>query len=443
MIMNKSTTRRRVLRGMMGGMAVSVSLPFLDCFLKTNGTALAGTGAPLPTVFGSWFQKLGFNPGRWKPETLGPGFHNNIELKPLDPFRDRMNLISGCNYYLDGWPMETHRSGPQIATLGSITKGVETDASFDTSIADVIGSTTRFKSIEISLGGGRRSLSRRAGGASNPSEPSPAALYTRLFGPGFRDPNTAEFTPAPAVMARRSVLSAVTDERKAVLKSVGIADRERLDQYFSSIRQLEHQLDLQLQEPAPLKSCRVPSPVMETAVGNATDAVTRNNKLFASLMAHAFACDQTRVLNVFFGTQGLRTPGGVRDWHFLTHSEPIDPELGYQREVGWFINFATETFAQFLHVLDGYREGDGTLLDRTLILWQTDHGYARVHTMKDLPIITIGNGGGRIKTGMHIAKAGHPTTRVGLTIQQVMGVSVNNWGKLSNETSKPLTELLV
>ncbi len=441
MTMNKLTSRRQVLRGMMGGMAVSVGLPFLDCFLNTNGTALAN-GAPLPTVFGSWFQNLGFNPGRWKPETTGTGFRNNIELQPLDPFLDRMNIISGCDYYLDGWPMQTHRNGPQIASMGSIPRDGYTEPSFDTRIADVIGTTTRFKSIEVSLDGERRSLSWRAGGANNPSEPSPAALYSRLFGPDFTDPNNATFTPDPSVMARHSVLSAVMDKRNAVMKSIGSSDRERLDQYFDSIRQLEHQLAMQLKEPTPLASCRMPLSVEEAEVGNATEAVTRNNSLFSSLMAHAFACDQTRVLNVHFGTQGLRTPGGVRDWHFLTHSEPIDPELGYQREVGWFINFATKTFADFLHVLDSYREGDGTLLDRTLILWQTDHGYARTHTMTDLPIITVGDGGGRIRTGMHIAKAGDPTTRVGLTIQQVLGVSIGTWGELSNKTSEPLTELL-
>lgn len=441
--MKKLTTRRRVLRGMLGGMAVSVGLPFLDCFLNSNGTAVAATGARMPTVFGSWFQKLGFNPGRWKPETVGGGFRNNIELEPLNPFRDRMNIISGCKYFLDGKPLQTHVSGVQIATMGSIPMGVDSDPSLDTAIADVIGKDTRFRSIEISLGAGRESLSRRAGGAINPSEPSPAALYTRLFGPGFTDPNSKAFKPDPAVMARRSVLSAVADERKGLMKSIGAADRERLDQYFTSVRQLEHQLNLQLQEPAPIESCSVPDPVGEVEIASAVEPVARNNELFGELMAHAVACDQTRVFNVNFGTRGLRTPGGVRDWHSLTHEEPIDPDLGYQREVTWFIDFATQTFATFLHKLDGYREGDGSVLDRMLILWQTDHGYARTHTMDDVPIITIGDGRGRIRTGMHITANGHPSTRVGLTIQQVMGVSISTWGRLSNETSKPVSELLV
>jgi hypothetical protein len=426
----------------MGGAAVSVGLPFLNCFLNTNGTALAATGAPLPVVFGSWFQNLGLNPGRWKPAKVGANYENNIELKVLDPFRDRMNIISGTKYFLDGRPLETHVTGVQIATMGSIPLGVTSDPSLDTTIADVISSKTRFKSIEIALSGGRQSLSRRKGGATNPSEPSPAALYSRLFGADFKDPNSAEFTPDPHVLARRSVLTAVADERKEMMRRVGSEDRARLDEYFTAVRQIEQQLDLELQKPAPVEACRIPPEVTQAEPGKNVEAVERNNKLFGALMAHAIACDQTRVFNMNFGTQGLRTPGGVRDWHSLTHEEPIDPKLGYQRDVTWFITFATGTFAEFLRQLESYREGSGTVLDRSLVLWQTDHGYARTHTMDDLPILTVGRAGGRVKTGMHIVAAGDSSARVGLTVQQAFGVPLNSWGKLSNQTSKPLSDML-
>ena len=87
-------------------------------------------------------------------------------------------------------------------------------------------------------------------------------------------------------------------------------------------------------------------------------------------------------------------------------------------------------------------EGSGTVLDRTVVLWQTDHGYARTHTMDMLPIFTFGGGGGRIKNGQHIALLGDPATRVGLTLQQAFEVPITNWGALSNQTSKTVTELL-
>lgn len=441
--MTSKHTRRSVLRGILGGTAVTVALPFLDCFLNERGTALA-SDAPLPVVFGSWFQALSFNPGRWKPDRVGAGFQNNIELKVLDPFRDRMNVISGSKYFLDGRPLQTHVTGVQIATMGSIPVGETSDPSLDTFIAEVIGRRTRFRSIEITTAGGRNSLSRGKGGAINPSEPSPAALYVRLFGPDYRDPNAAQFTPDPHDMARRSVLSALTDERRQIMTSVGAADRARLDAYFTSVRQLEQQLDIAMTKPAPIETCRKPPELAAQAEpGQMVEAVKKNTQLFGELMAHAIACDQTRVFNVNLESKGLRTPGGVRDWHSQTHEEAIDPKLGYQEDVGWFIDFANGTFAQFLHELDGYREGAGSVLDRALVLWQTDHGYARTHTMEDLPILTVGSGAGRLKTGMHIAATGDPSTRIGLTVQQAMGVSINSWGRLSNKTSKPFTELLV
>lgn len=437
----KSLTRRSMLRGMLGGSAVTLALPFLDCFLDERGTALA-SGAALPPVFGSWFQNLSLNPGRWKPDRVGAGFENNVELQVLDPFRERMNVISGCKYFLDGRPLETHVSGVEIATMGSLPFGATSDPSLDTFIAEVLGPRTRFRSVEIALSGGRQSLSRGKGGVINPSEPSPAALYARLFGADFRDPNAAHFKPDPHDMARRSVLSALTDERRQIMSQVGAADRARLDAYFTSVRQVEQQLDIALTAPQPIESCRKPELAPQDEPGKTVGAVEKNNKLFAQLMAHAIACDQTRVFNVNFGTQGLRTPGGIRDWHSLTHEEPIDPQLGYQKDVTWFINFATGTFAEFLHELDSYREGAGSVLDRAVVLWQTDHGYARTHTMDDLPILTIGSGAGRLKTGMHIVASGDPSTRIGLTVQQAMGVSINSWGRLSNKSSRPFTELL-
>jgi hypothetical protein len=269
---------------MLGGTAVSVALPFLDCFLNEHGTALA-SGASLPPVFGSWFQNLSLNPGRWKPDRVGAGFQNNVELKVLDPFRERMNVISGTKYFLDGRPLETHVSGVQIATMGSLPFGATSDPSLDTFVAEVIGARTRFRSVDIALSGGRQSLSRGKGGVINPSEPSPAALYARLFGPDFRDPNAAQFTPDPHDMARRSVLSALTEERRQIMTRVGAADRARLDAYFTSVRQVEQQLDIALTAPAPIESCRKPELAPQDEPGKTVGAVEKNNKLFGELVA--------------------------------------------------------------------------------------------------------------------------------------------------------------
>jgi hypothetical protein len=435
--------RRNFLKGTFYGSAVTVGLPILDCFLNTNGTAFAATGQQLPSIFGSWFQYLGMNPGRWVPEKVGTEYVNNIELAMFERWKPRINLVSGANYYLDGRPVETHRTGVQIATLGGIPTGRESGASLDSDIADVIGTSTRFRSIDVTGTGGRLSVSKRAGAAYNPAEASPEALYRRIFGPEFQDPNSAEFIPSTKILAKQSVLSQVKEQRQQVMRAVGAADRARLDEYFTSLRQLEQQIAMQTEKPAPLPACAVLDELGEEAAPSAeVTAVERNVDLFGTLIAHALACGQTRVFNFAMNTQGCHKAGSTNGWHAYTHEEPIDEVLGYQREVTWFILWANNLFANFIDKLEKMPEGNGSVLDRTLILWQTDHGYARTHTMDNVSIMTVGNAGGRFRTGRHIAFSGDPASRVGLTVQQGFGVPISNWGTLSNAATKPVTDML-
>jgi hypothetical protein len=437
-------TRRKVLYGVVNGAVVSVGLPFLDCFLDPNGTALASTGAPLPVCFGTWWQGLGLTPGRWVPNVIGPGYQNNVELKVLDPFRDRTNIISGTKYFLDGKPLETHTTGWQIASIGAIPSGVSSGPSLDSNIAAVIGTKTRFRSIEVAVGGTRQSFSKSAGSGTNPSEPSPMALYARIFGPGFKDPNADDFKPDVAALARRSVLSYVKDERLSMMAQLSATDRARLDEYFTSVRQIEQQLDLEVQKPAPMPSCTIPQrPPEGITLGSTVEEAATSSKLMGGLLAHALACGQTQVFNVVIGAMGMRKPGTSETWHDLTHEEPVDAKLGFQPQVTEFIALTLQMFADFLHQLEGAREGDGTVLDRVVVLWQTDHGYAATHTMDNLPILTVGSARGRLKGGIHVSAPGDPATRVGLTLQQVMGVPIGSWGALSNETSKTVSEILV
>src|SRR4051812_25319481 len=101
---SRLASRRNVLRGVMGGAAVTVGLPFLDAFLTSNGTALAATGASLPVVFGNWFWGCGLTPGRWEPKKVGAGYELPIELAKLAPFKNDLNIYSGMKAFLDGKP---------------------------------------------------------------------------------------------------------------------------------------------------------------------------------------------------------------------------------------------------------------------------------------------------------------------------------------------------
>jgi hypothetical protein len=443
---DRIATRRRVLKGMMGGAAVTVGLPYLDCFLNTNGSALAATGKALPVVYGTWYFGLGLNPGRWEPPTTGKITQMGIETKALEKYKDKVNLYTGMKVHLDGRPAITHFTGNMTVLTGTCPRSsAVTTPTIDTVIADHISSTTRFKSLEMtSTGNPKHMYSFRSGGVFQPGEASPSAMYTRLFGPEFKDPNAADFKPDPAVMARQSVLSAVKEQRQDLDKMIGAADKARLDEYFTSLRQLEQQLDLQLQKPAPLEACTKPGEMADGPVATEVEVLSANHRLFTKLAAHAFACDQTHVVNLVFNdmTSSLRRVGSQMIHHIYTHEEAIDEKLGYQPNATYFILRVMDGFADYVGALNSIREGDGTLLDRALIFAMTDTGYAKVHSVENMPMFTAGAAGGRLKTGIHFSGKGDPASRVGLTIQQALGLPINSWGTDSMATSKSISEVL-
>jgi hypothetical protein len=379
-------SRRRVLRGVMGGGAVTLALPFLDCMLNINGTALAG-GRPLPVRFGTWNWGLGMNSQRWVPTKLGPDYDLLPELKYIEAHKAQINIFSGFKAFLDGKPNLPHISGMQAVRAGGVAPSMQNPMdipTIDVLIGDTMGTDTRFRSLEMTATGDpKHSYSYRSANGFNPAEVSPVALYTRIFGPDFQDPNAADFKPDPAVMLRKSVLTAVTEQRGDFLKQLG--------------------------------------------------------------QAMALACNQTKIFNVVFSdsASNLRMPGEQMIHHLMTHEEPVDKVLGYQPKATYFVERSMEAWALFVATLANIKEGDGTLLDRCLVMGHSDTEYARVHSISGIPVMTAGSAGGRIKTGLHVSAIGEPITRIGLTLQQVMGVPVEKWGQGSMQTNKPVSEILI
>ena len=442
-----SIGRRRVMRGMLSGSVVAVGLPLLDIVLNASGTALA-SGDPLPVCFGTWFYGLGFNPGQWEPRTVGAGYSLRGPATVLADYSSKINVYSGLVARFDEKGNQAHYSGVKIIHNGVAppppgAKG-KVLPSIDTIVSDAIGSRTRFRSIEVSCDGNPRTSWSNRGADANPSEVSPLALYGKIFGKEFRDPNAADFTPEADVVLRHSALSYVSEDRQRVLSGLGAEDRHRLDQYFTSVRELENQLRVELQKPAPLAACSVPSAPSDTEVGTDVEAARKSNKLFARLLAHALACGQTRVFNVAISQAGstLRKAGVASTHHILSHEEPVDAQVGYQPITTWFQERYMEMLRDVVAEMDGIREGDGTLLDRSVILISTDVGYAKTHACNNIPVLSIGGANGRLKTGYHVAAPGDTPARVGLTLQQAIGLPVQSWGADGNETSKPFSEVL-
>ncbi len=445
--MKKEFTRRRFLRGTMGASAFALGLPLLDIFLNNNGTALA-SGAPMPKRFGTWFWGCGMNPERWDPRQIGSGYELSPELQPLAGVRDELSIISGSSVLLAGETNQVHYTGIMGSLTGEApTKHGESDLpTVDVLIADEIGQSTRFRSLELAATGvAKHSYSQRNQSVQNPSEVSPLSLYQRVFGSGFLDPNAADFAPDPRVMLRKSALSAVLADRQQLDAALGATDRARLDEYFTALRQLEKQLELQLQKPPPLAACAPVDSPENAPAGLNVDNVVENHKLMAEILAMALACDQTRVFNMVFSDRAssLHAPGSSDTHHTLTHEEPRDAELGYQRNATDFILKTMGAWSTFVETLRAVPEGDGTLLDHCLVMAHSETSDANTHSVTGLPFMIAGRAGGKVKPGTHVRTVGDSSSRVALTMQQAMGLRTSRFGVRQNETAKPITEILV
>lgn len=444
----RNLSRRSVLRGVLGGGVVTVALPMLDFFLNNNGTAFA-SGAPMPVRFGTWGYGLGMTENIFVPKKYGTGYDLPEEIESWAPVRDHINLFTNSAAFPDDSPVPCHYTGWVIGRTGVAPKDGQTmpGETIDVTVANQVGSTTRFKSLTATATADVRSTYSYEN-ATTPLAPewSPLKFYERLFGPEFPNPNAESFTPDPQVMVRKSVLSGVMDQTKSLMKQVGAEDRQRLDQYFTGLRQLENQFAQRLKKPEPIAGCRPgQAPAADPPMDKTAESVALRHRMMTELLVMAVACDQTRVINMVYSGAAsvVIKPGYEKPAHTTTHEEPVDKKLGYQPNASWFTRRTMECWAEFVDAFAQVKEGDGTLLDNMLIYATTDHGYARMHTLDRMPVFTAGRAGGKVKTGMHIDMNGGPLTQIGYTAMRVMGVDTPSWGTKSNRVSESISEILV
>jgi len=447
-IQSRLMNRRRVLRGMLNGAAVSVGLPLLNCFLNDNGTAMAATGAPLPFRFGTWSWGLGMSEAVFVPKKTGAGYELPPEIEPLKPIQQHINLFTNYKVFKDAAPNLCHHTGwvilrSGIAPLSAANRPGET---IDVTVAKKIGSATRFRNLSANATGDvRDSFSYENGNSVNTPEWSPIRFYQRLFGTDFQNPNAPEFKPDPRVMVRKSVLSSVMDDTRSLSKDLGAEDKARLDQYFTGLRDLERRFDLQLTKPEPIAACHPPSQPQDLPPGLDADLVSKRHRMMTDLMLMAVACDQARVFNMFYAAafSGTTQPGYDKPHHTATHEEAVVASERCQPHVSWYTRRAMEEWAYYVQALSKIKEGDGTMLDNVLIYASTDQSFAKTHAIEGIPMFTAGRAQGRVKTGLHIDGAGTPGTRLGYTTMRLMGLDVPSWGDQSNHTSKEIGEILV
>jgi hypothetical protein len=164
----------------------------------------------------------------------------------------------------------------------------------------------------------------------------------------------------------------------------------------------------------------------------------------ARLLALGLACDQSRVCNFIHtgGTSETYVAGQSKIYHQITHDEPTHAQLGYQPQTSKLAELVMEGFGAFLEEMDAVKEGDGTLLDNCLVFALSDTGYAKIHSLENIPMLLAGGAGGRHKAGQHIHAQGESVTRVSLTAMQLAGAPVGEFGTGSMRTARPVTDVM-
>lgn len=437
-------TRRTALRGLLGGAAVSIGLPPLERFFNGNGDAHAADCAPLPQRFGLFFWGNGVHPEAWIPPDVGPGFTPSAILEPFAALRDKISIVSGTKV-LTGNPI-AHWSGVSGVLCGAPLEVRGDEHRFraptiDQLIAREIGGQTRFRSIETGNDRLGDPVSQAGPDAPIPFEASPARFFERLFGGSFTAPGEAPIID-PRLDLRKSVLDAVKGDANRLKMRLGAADAARLDKHLTGIRELEQRIALLQANPPDLAACMRPAaPPGEVPDIDGRPQTAITNRLFADLVAMALACDQTRVFS-HVGSSPLSHilyPGASDDHHRLTHDEQ-----GGQPQVRQIIMQLMNDFAYFLNALDAIEEGDGTLLDHTVILGTTDCAYGQTHSVEEYPILLAGSACGRIKTGVHYrSAAAESVSHVGLSLVRAMGIQARAFGLDVGEVTEGLSAIEV
>jgi hypothetical protein len=442
----KPLSRRTLLRGLMQGAAVSVALPPLEAMFNVSGTAYA-CGGGLPLRFGLFFWGNGNLPELWTPDGEGETWSLSEQLEPLASVKDLITVVSGMSVktgnliphhsgksgILSGAPLKIYENGREDGTFEI--------PSIDQVIAAEIGGDTIYRSIETGVLPGTEGNSYNGPNNRNPPELSPYAFYERLFGASFREPGE-EGVVDPTLALRRSVLDSVMDDISRLDARVGAADKTRLDQHYTGIRELEVRLARLQEDPPNLEACVRPAePLTEYLEVEGRPQIQAVHRAMTDLLVMAVACDQTRVFSHWFSdplTNKLY-PDATAGHHSLTHDEP-----GSQPEVNMITRFVMGELTYMIEQLALIEEGDETLLDHMALLATSEVSKGQTHLLDEMPIIIAGSACGALKQGIHYRSfSGENTSHVLLSLVRAMNISAATFGMAEGEVSDGLAGIEV
>lgn len=404
-------------RGFLRASGVSLALPWLEALAPRRARGAEG-GPPRRMV--CMCMPLGIHPPLFFPKNAGREYELSPYLELIKEFRDDFTVMSGLSH---PEVPEAHDSGFVFLTgahhSGYVHAGFRNTISVDQLAAAQIGGETRFPSLSLSTEGGGLSWTRT--GVQVPSDLFPSSVFAKLFLDGSPERVQAEIR---RLRRGRSILDQIGDETKKLERGLGAGDREKLDEYFTSVRELERQLG------RGEEWSKKPKPKVDAAPPDnpPPEDLVRRTRIWFDLTHLALATDSTRLVTIYL-TDGMAPPpiaGVTMGHHDLSHHGQDPTKLSQLQIV------ETETmklFGDFLGKLKRTRETDGaSLLDQTSVFLGSNLGSGSSHSTTNLPVILAGGG---FKHGQHLAfdPQNHPPLcNVFVSMLQRLGVAAEKFG---------------
>ncbi|MFK8113704.1 MAG: DUF1552 domain-containing protein [Rubripirellula sp.] len=418
---NEVSRRRFVLRSVAGSLALP-GLPSLMPRSLASESALAeslgaGAGARRFVAVGNL---LGFQQKHFFPETTGNEFEETALLKPLAANRDQMTIYRGLDHGLRGGHFAVHTFLSGVLHHESKNRR-DGNVTIDQFIADEIGRQTRFPSLTVGSEGGIHGgcqMSWTKSGVRIPPITGPAELFDRLF---MTESEERRARQVKENSLQASILDSIREEAGSLSKRVNQEDKAKLDEYFSSIRDVEKRLEGRRQwsdQPKP------EAPFEKPADRNTVDDLP----MLYELIALALQTDSTRVATLEIGGSFLPQHLGIdKSYHSLSHHGNDEDAVS---KLITLETYQLEQFSKFLTRLAEIQDGEQTLLDSTAVLFGSGMGNGSSHTNSDLPIVLAGGGygSGEFKKVASDGVGKVPLCNLFVDIAQRMGVEKESFG---------------
>jgi hypothetical protein len=430
-IFKKHLSRRTFLRGA----GVTVALPLLDSMLPAQ-TPLAKTAATPKSRFCGIYVPHGATMDKWTPAQEGTGFEFTESLKPLEKYRNRVNVVTNLAHPLAGGVgsdagADHARSAAVFLSGAHPEKGaVHAGVTIDQVLAEHIGQETPLPSIELAIeevglncGAGYgcayfNTISWRNPTMPLPMENSPQVIFERLFGDGSN---------AALRLSRkkedRSILDSVTEKATRLQSKLDPSDRTRLTEYLDDIREIERRIQKAEQQSA--NEGNVP----EAPVGT-PELFEDHLKLMFDLQALAYRADITRIMTMMYArdTSGATYPNsGNRDgFHGASHHSNARAKMDSFALIN---RYHIQMLAYFIEKLQSTPDGDGTLLDHSVVVYGSSMSNGNQHDHDPLPVVVVGGLLGQLKGNRHIVTPAHtPMSNLLLTLLDKFGVQQASFG---------------